>query len=103
MAEPLTVSIPHKLGKDEALRRIKGGLSGLAARYAQIFRIEEEIWSGDRLSFRLVALRQTVSGTLDVAEDHVRLEVTLPWLLARLAGGIQTAIRDRGKNLLEKK
>lgn len=103
MAEPLTVSIPHKLGKDEALRRIKSGLSGVAGRYAQIFRIEEEIWSGDRLSFRLVALRQTVSGTLDVAEDHVRLEVTLPWLLARLAGGIQSTIRDRGKNLLEKK
>lgn len=103
MAEPLTVTIPHKLGKEEALRRIRSGLSGIAARYAQVFTMEEEIWSGDRLSFRVAALRQKVSGTLDVAEDHVRLEVVLPWLLARLAGGIQAAIRDRGKNLLEKK
>lgn len=103
MAEPLIVSIPHKLGKEEAFRRIKSGLSGAASRYAQVFTIEEEIWSGDRLSFRLIALRQTVSGTLDVADDHVRLEVMLPWLLARLASGIQSAIRDRGKNLLEKK
>jgi hypothetical protein len=103
MAEPLIVSIPHKLGKDEALRRLKAGLSGTQLRYSQIFKVEEEIWSGDRLSFRLVAMQQTVSGTLDVAEDHVRLEVVLPWLLARLAGGIQSAIRDRGKNLLEKK
>ena len=103
MAEPLVVSIPHKLGKDEALRRIKAGLSGVEARYAQIFKVEEEIWSGDRLSFRLVAMKQTVSGTLDVAEDRVRLEVMLPWLLARLASGVQAVIRDRGKNLLEKK
>jgi hypothetical protein len=103
MAEPLTVSIPHKLGKDEALRRIKSGLSGVEGRYGQIFRVEEEIWSGDRLSFRVSALKQIVSGTLDVSETHVRLEVMLPWLLARLAGGIQAAIRDRGKTLLEKK
>ena len=103
MAEALSVSIPHKLGKDEALRRIKGGLSNVQAQYAQIFRIEEEIWSGDRLSFRLQAMKQTVGGTLDVAEDHVRLEIMLPWLLARLGRGIQNVIRDRGKNLLEKK
>lgn len=103
MAEPLIVSIPHRLGKDEAVRRLKAGLSSVQQRYAQLFQVEEEIWSGDRLSFRLVALRQPVSGTIDVAEDHVRLEVMLPWLLARLAGGIQTAIRDRGKTLLEKK
>lgn len=103
MAEPLIVSIPHRLGKDEALRRLKGGLTGIQQSYAQLFQVEEEIWSGDRLSFRVVALRQPVSGTIDVAEDHVRLEVMLPWLLARLARGIQAAIRDRGKNLLEKK
>lgn len=103
MTKPLIVSIPHKLGKEEALRRIKAGLSGVEQRYAQLFKVEEEIWAGDRLSFRLVALRQTVSGSLDVGEDHVRLEVTLPWLLGRLASGIQAAIRDRGKNLLEKK
>ena len=103
MSDPLVVSIPHKLGKEEAIRRIKGGLANVQARYAQLFSIQEEIWSGERLSFRLLALRQTVFGTLDVMEDSVRLEVQLPWLLARVASGIQAAIRDRGKNLLEKK
>jgi hypothetical protein len=27
MSEPLVVSIPHRLGKDEALRRLKTGLA----------------------------------------------------------------------------
>jgi hypothetical protein len=40
---------------------------------------------------------------LDVAEDHVRVEVHLPWLLQRMAGSIRDAIQARGKVLLEHK
>jgi hypothetical protein len=103
MAQPLIVSIPHKLGKQEALRRIKGGLGSVKAQYAQIVRVDEEIWSGDRLAFSLTALRQQARGTLDVAEDHVRIEVVLPWLLAGIAHGAQAMIRERAHRMLEKK
>ena len=82
MAQPFIVSIPHKLGKDEAIRRIKAGLGSVKTQYAQLLQVNEEIWSGDRLAFSITALKQNASGTIDVAEDHVRLEVTLPWLLA---------------------
>ncbi|EGP09984.1 polyhydroxyalkanoic acid system family protein [Afipia clevelandensis] len=103
MAQPFIVSIPHKLGKDEATRRLKAGLGNVRSDYGKIFQIDEEIWSGDRLAFRLTALRQQVGGTVDVADDHVRLEVMLPWLLAGLAHGIQAAIRARATRMLEKK
>jgi hypothetical protein len=82
IGQPFIVSIPHKLGKDEAIRRLKAGLGSVRSEYGKILQVHEEIWSGDRLAFRLTALKQQVSGTVDVAEDHVRLEVTLPWLLA---------------------
>jgi hypothetical protein len=49
------------------------------------------------------ALGQTAMGHLDVAEDHVRLEVTLPWLLQRFAEVAQVAIRNRGNLLLTKR
>jgi hypothetical protein len=45
---------------------------------------------------------QAASGHVDVAEDHARLEVTLPWLLQRFAKVAQIAIRNRG-NLLQTK
>ncbi len=45
-------------------------------------------------------LSQPASGHLDVADDHVRLEVTLPWLLQRFAEVAQTAIKNRGNLLL---
>ena len=46
---------------------------------------------------------QVASGSIDVAEDYVRLEVLLPWLLAMLAETLLPLIRKEGTLLLEKK
>src|SRR5215475_10788476 len=84
MSAPLIVSIPHRLGREEAVRRLKGGLSRTAASFP-VLTVDEERWEGDRMFFRVRALAQAASGQIDVAEDHVRLEVMLPWLLQRFA------------------
>ena len=47
--------------------------------------------------------QQEECGSIDVADDHVRLEVILPWFLAKLVGTIQPLIRKEGTLLLEKK
>jgi hypothetical protein len=65
--------------------------------------VEEEAWSGDRMTFRVRALGQVAAGTADVADDHVQLEVTLPWLLHKFAQVVQQTIAGRGRILLEKK
>lgn len=103
MTKPFVVSIPHRLGKQEATDRLKRGLAHAAQQFGQIVQINEEVWSGNRLAFRVTALQQQAIGTIDVEDDQVRVEVTLPWLLARLASGIQDAIRKRGALLLEKR
>lgn len=102
MSAPIVVSIPHRLGKEEARRRLQSGLTRTAASFP-VLKVDEEIWAGDRMNFRVRALGQAASGSLDVAEDHVRLEVTLPWLLQKFAQVAQAAIRTSGKLLLEKK
>lgn len=103
MSAPLVVEIPHRLGKEEAIRRLQGGFGRASAQLGNMFKVHEEVWSGDRLSFRLEAMRQMASGTVDVREDNIRIEVALPWLLAQLASGIQTTIRKAGTLMLEKK
>ena len=103
MSKPFLVSIPHRLGKDEAVRRLKAGLGTAQANYKHVFTVQEETWIGDRLQFRISALAQTVSGTIDVAEDQVHLQVFLPWLLSKLAAAIQPLVRKEGTLLLEKK
>ena len=102
MSNPLIVSIPHRLGREEASRRLKAGLTR-AAQSLPVLNVDEERWEGDRMIFRVRALGQAAAGHLDVADDHVTLEVTLPWLLQRFAEVAQTAIENRGTLLLTKR
>jgi hypothetical protein len=101
MSAPFVVSIPHRLGREEAARRLKTGL-GRAAASIPVLQVEEERWEGDRMNFRIRALGQMATGSVDVGEDNVRVEVLLPWLLQRFAEMAQAAIRKRGQLLLTK-
>ncbi len=103
MSAPLVVSIPHRLGKEEAVRRLKNGLGQVRTSYSHLMSVEEEVWNGDRLTFRLRALAQSSEGTIDVTDDQLRIEVKLPWLLAKLSERLIPAIRKEGTLLLEKK
>jgi hypothetical protein len=101
MSAPLVISIPHRLGREEAVRRLKTGL-GRATASIPVMQVEEERWSGDSMNFRIRALGQIASGQVDVADDHVKVQVVLPWLLQRFAEMAQATIRKRGQLLLGK-
>jgi hypothetical protein len=103
MTKPLVVSIPHNLGKAEAMRRLQGGLTRLKSQFGDKVASVDETWSGDRMEFRVGALGQTVQGHLDVREDQVHVEVQLPWLLAMVAEKAKNFIQKQGTLMLEKK
>ena len=103
MSAPLVVLLPHRLGKEEALRRLKNGLGSVRANFGHLLSVDEETWNGDHLTFRVRSLGQSAAGTIEVFEEQVRLEVTLPWLLAKLTERLVPAIRKEGTLLLEKK
>jgi hypothetical protein len=103
VSQPLVVSIPHHLGREEAVRRIKAGFGSARANYSAFLTFHEESWTGDRMVFSVSAIGQNAAGVIDVADDHIRLEITLPWLLAKLAEKIAPAIRKEGTLMLEKK
>jgi putative polyhydroxyalkanoic acid system protein len=102
MSAPLVVSIPHSLGREEAMRRLKEGLSRTASS-VPVLKVDEERWEDNRMTFRVRALGQVAAGHVDVADDHVKVEVVLPWLLQRFAQAAQVAIRNRGNLLLTKR
>ena len=103
LSQPVIVSIPHHLGREEAVRRIKSGLAAARTNYSALVNIREETWDGDSLIFNMSALGQNAAGRIDIAADHVRLEVTLPWLLAKFAEKLTPAIRKEATLMLEKK
>ena len=102
MTKPLVVSISHSLEHEEAMHRLKTELSR-AATNVPMLSVDEERWEDNRMIFRVRALGQTAADHVDVAEDHVQVEVVLPWLLQRFAEAAQAAIQNRGKLLLTKK
>ena len=103
MSKPLLVSIPHRLGKNEALRRLQSGLDKVSANFGHLFTVQEATWTGDHLAFRISALGQMTSGTIDVAADRIDVEIVLPWLLAQFVDKLQPLIRREGALMLEKK
>ena len=102
MSAPLVVSIPHTLGREEAMRRLKEGLSRTASS-VPVLKVDEERWEDNRMIFRVRALGQVAAGHVEVADDHVKVEVVLPRLLQRFAQAAQAAIRNRGNLLLTKR
>src|ERR1043166_3633698 len=103
MSEPVIVTISHRLGKEEAVRRLRKGFAEIPANFTPLFRIQDQRWSGDRFEFSLSAFAQLIRGTIDVAEHSVRGEVMLPGLLARLASRIPGVIQREARLMLEKK
>lgn len=102
MSKPLVVTISHSLGKAEAVNRLKGGLAK-ATTTLPMFSLDEEVWTGDRMQFRMSAMGHQAFGNVNVADDNVRIEITLPWLLQRFGEMIQGAIKQKGQILLEHK
>ena len=103
MATPLTVSIPHQLGRAEARRRIESG-------FAKMIRVLpggvgncSERWEGDRLVFSVATLAQTVAGVIDVGDAAVTMEFHLPGVLGLIASGFKSRLQKAGQLLLEKK
>lgn len=104
MATPVTVTIPHHLGRAEARRRVEEGFGRfsdqLGGGFGQMLTCHER-WEGDQLHFDAGTLGQKVTGRLDVADEWVRIEVDLPALLAGLARRIAGKLNDEGRKLLK--
>ena len=100
-AEPIVVTISHRLGRDEAKRRIEGGLGAIRGELARYVKEIDYTWDGYRLDFRVSAMMQTITGRLEVYEEFVKVELALPRLLHLLARRITGRIEHRGAALLE--
>jgi hypothetical protein len=102
MSQPLVVSIPHRLGLQEARRRLDSGIGRIRPELAGLVNTLDYSWDGDNLNFRTVAMWQTITGRIEVLEDAVRIEIDLPWMMRLLGDTIMKQVRGRGVAMLEK-
>lgn len=102
MAEPVRVSIPHQIGRAEARRRIEAGFGKLFQQLPGGGGAGQQRWDGDRLEFSVTAMAQTISGSIDVLDTSVTIEVQLPGLLGQIAGAFKGRLQKAGQLLLTK-
>jgi putative polyhydroxyalkanoate system protein len=100
MTQPIEVDLPHKLGKDEARRRIANNVHKLQEHIPGGAQVHSS-WAGDQLNLDVAAMGQSVTATIDVLEDKVHLKVLLPPMLGMFSSIIQGALERKGSVLLE--
>ncbi|MEX6633959.1 polyhydroxyalkanoic acid system family protein [Hyphococcus lacteus] len=105
MARPVTITISHDLGKEEARTRVREGFGKLknAMTGGVMFKFQEEWTSEDRLSFTAKGLGQNIVGSIDIFPQHIRIEAVLPGMLATIAETVAGKVEREGKLLLEHK
>lgn len=102
MSNPLTVDLPHKLGAEEARRRIERNVDKLTDHIPGGAKVGSR-WNGDRLDLDIDAMGQQVAANIDIQESIVRLTVKLPPALAFFGGMLEPLIRKQGTAMLEDK
>ena len=99
MSVPVEVDLPHKLGREEARRRIERGF-GKLSNYVPGGQVTRHGWEGDVLHFEVAAWGQQVAARVDVRDALVHVRLELPAMLGMFAGQIQAALNANGPKLL---
>ena len=103
MAQPITITIPHKLGRAEARARVEASLGRFTDQMKQAGMGKiQHAWSEDRLGFQARAFGQGITGRIDVTDSDLKIEVDLPGLLASFAEKIAGKLKREGTLMLEK-
>jgi hypothetical protein len=100
MQRPIDVDLPHKLGREEARRRIGGNFHKLRDHIPGGASYIDEQWSGDRLNLTVHAMGQAVEAQIDVEDSNVHCRIQLPPMLSLLAGPIEAALKAKAGDLL---
>ena len=94
------MSVPHRLGQEEALKRVKTLLGDVKTQFGDKISDLREDWQDNIGSFSFTAMGFSVSGTLTVETSEVRLSANLPFAAMLFKGRMESTIRERAGTLL---
>jgi len=96
----ISISLPHALGQEQSIRRLKEGFHSLSETYKdQIHSLQEE-WNGNVLSYRFTALGISVTGTVTAEPAEVTLVAELPMMAMMFKGRIEKQLREELAKML---
>ena len=86
VAQPLVVTIPHRLGVAEAQRRMTEALDWFKASQGAMIKVANGAWADGSVPFHAAALGSTIPGRIDVSDTTVTVTAEVPWLLQKVIG-----------------
>ena len=99
MPQPITVDIPHNLGRIAARQKLDNGVGQIAGIISG-GSLKEHRWDGDTLFFVIEALGQRLASKVEVLDASVRATIDLPPFAALLADTIKAKLGGVGRKLL---
>ena len=102
MNKPIVIDLPHKIGAEEAKRRMRNGIGKLKDHIPGGGEVRSG-WEGDRMNLSVKAMGQEVSGHMEVHETKVHVELMLPAMLSLFAPQVEALFRSRAAAMLEDK
>lgn len=100
MAQPISLDIPHSLGKDGVRARLDGGISRITEKIPGGGVVQHR-WEGDTMHFTVTAMGQSIASTATVFADKVHAVVDLPAFLGLFAGKVKEMIEREAPKLLK--
>ncbi len=96
----IKISLPHKLPKEEALKRIKSLLSKVKIEFSEAVSDLKESWDGNTGKFSFSAKGFSISGTLVVNEALVQLDGKIPFAVSFFKKKIEAVIETEARKVL---
>ncbi len=96
----INADVPHSLGQQAALERLKGFSASIRDRYKDQVSDLEESWEGETLNFSFKSFGFKISGNLAVGEESVKLHGNLPIAAMIFKGKIQQEFSDQIAKIL---
>ena len=94
MARTIDLHVKHELGAPLAKQRVAERFATLNRDYIDKIGSAAMTWEGDVAHVGATALGQKAKATVTVGEAAIAISIELPWLLAGMAGTIESILKN---------
>jgi len=96
----LSLSVPHQLGKEQAIERVKNFAGKILDRYQDQAKDVQHSWEDNKLQFSFRTMGMNFKGALTVEEDVINVEGELPFAAMMFKGKIEEGFRGELTKLI---
>lgn len=96
----MRIEYSHGLGKDTAYKRIERLLQSLKEEYGDKITDIQQTRSGNTINFDMTVQGYDIKGKIDVNDDKVTFEASLPFIVRMFSGKIEQGIRSKLEDIL---